>query len=85
MKPPYARQAAMQRQNDSAARDEAYKRVTAACNAVEAHIATHGRDGLVAFCAAYAGQGATMCTAIMSVVWLRLGKEARDDVREVLP
>ena len=75
----------MQRVDDSAARDEAYKRVTAACDAVEAHIAAHGSDGLVAFCAAYAGTGATTCTAILGVVWRKLGKEARDDVREVLP
>jgi hypothetical protein len=61
-----------------------YARVTAACNAVSARIDAHGADGLAAFCAAYLGSGETMGTAILGLVLRRLGRDARDEVREVL-
>jgi hypothetical protein len=64
--------------------EQRYARVTAACNAVSARIDAHGADGLGAFCAAYLGSGETMGTAILGLVLRRLGRDARDEVREVL-
>ena len=75
---------ALKRQNDSIAAAIAYRRCKAACAVVEAHIAQHGRDGLDAICAPYAGETATIKTSILMSVNRLLGKAARDDVREVL-
>lgn len=80
-----ARQRAMILRDKATAQEAAYARVSAATAAVSAHIDRHGADGLVALCAPYAGDGLTTCSAILGIVLRRLGKEARDDVREVLP
>jgi hypothetical protein len=72
------------RQNDSIAAAVAYRRCKAACDAVEAHIAQHGRDGLVTLCATYAGETATIKTSVLMSVNRLCGREARDECREVL-
>ena len=85
---PYARnaqQAALQRRNAVSAREAAYVVTTAACDAVGAHIKAHGSDGLATFCATYAGHSNTVKTAILGVVLYQCGRDARDEVREVLP
>ena len=79
------RQRAMMLRDKATAQEAAYARVKAATAAVSAHIDRHGADGLAAFCAPYAGDGLTTCSAILGVVLRRLGKDARDEVREVLP
>ena len=80
-----AQQATFQRQQAVSAREAAYVVTTAVCEAVGARIAAHGVTGLATFCATYAGHSNTVKTAILGVVLHRCGREARDEVREVLP
>ena len=82
---PHARQQALQRARAATARDAAYHVATDACEAVAAFIDASGATGLATFCAPYAGHSNTVKTAILGVVLRRLGKDARDEVREVLP
>lgn len=80
-----ARQRAMILRDKATAQEAAYARVSVATAAVSAHIDRHGADGLVAFCAPYAGDGLTTCSSILGIVLRRLGKDVRDSVREILP
>lgn len=78
------RSGALKRQNDGIAAAQAYRRVKAACDAVEAHIAAQGTQGLAEACKPYIGACGTTKTAIIISVNRLLGKEARDEIREVL-
>lgn len=77
--------AAMKRQADGQAAALAYRRCTAVCADVEGRIEAFGADGLADWCARYVGESYTVKTAILGLVLRKLGKEARNDVREVLP
>jgi histidinol dehydrogenase len=85
MRPPFARQAALQRAKDADAKSAAYHAVTAICEAVQARITAHGADGLADYCAQFAGTSNTAKTAILGLVLRQLGRDVRDEVREVLP
>ena len=81
----YRSPGAIKRQNDGIAAQQAYRRCKAVCDAVEAHIAANGRAGLVELCAGYVGESMTVRTAILMSVNRLLGREARDECRDVLP
>ncbi len=78
-----ARQAAAQKAAIDA--QQAYKRVKANTAVVEQHMELFGDTGLVDLCCQFAGHDNTTKTSILIAVQLKLGREARDAVREVLP